>query len=298
MKLNLDLIEQLVEFNKDYYDKALSVTINNNQNNNLTNITNYFKNTNNNFEVNKYNYQESLTSLTGSAFYNTLSVIIAFSSQELATIAKVELTSLNQRFKDIITNGFDSIDNAIENVYQTEDIFEFVNNIKLKIYEAFHETIKVNLGSKILPRLIDVYLNQYFQIEDQELLEKKLEILIEDVIIQINEKVLDITKISLNEIYRNYQLKDISQQNNNFHKKNRFADFDEEIELFNPNFDDEKIALKTLGLTSGASLKEIKLAYKQLAIKYHPDNNKSHQAETEMKKINIAYNLLKNREGN
>ncbi|MBY7704558.1 DnaJ domain-containing protein [Vibrio harveyi] len=38
----------------------------------------------------------------------------------------------------------------------------------------------------------------------------------------------------------------------------------------------------------------MKTKYKQLAIKYHPDNNiNNSQAQEMMKKINSAYNLLK-----
>ena len=49
---------------------------------------------------------------------------------------------------------------------------------------------------------------------------------------------------------------------------------------------------KILGLTQSATLKEIKLKYHELAIKFHPDKMKSSLAETMMKQINEAYDVL------
>lgn len=48
-----------------------------------------------------------------------------------------------------------------------------------------------------------------------------------------------------------------------------------------------------LGVSSEASDKEIQKAYRKLAHKYHPDSNKSKEAEEKFKKINEAYNVLK-----
>lgn len=47
-----------------------------------------------------------------------------------------------------------------------------------------------------------------------------------------------------------------------------------------------------LGVNKDASDKEIKLAYRRLAKKYHPDRNKSPHAEEKTKRINEAYNVL------
>ena len=47
-----------------------------------------------------------------------------------------------------------------------------------------------------------------------------------------------------------------------------------------------------LGLGIGSSQEEIKKAYHELALKYHPDVNKSDEARDKMKSINEAYEVL------
>ncbi len=56
--------------------------------------------------------------------------------------------------------------------------------------------------------------------------------------------------------------------------------------------DDEYYNL--LGVSKNASLDEIKKAYRQLAMKWHPDRNKDPGAEEHFKKINEAYAVLSN----
>jgi len=47
-----------------------------------------------------------------------------------------------------------------------------------------------------------------------------------------------------------------------------------------------------LGVPHNATLDEIKKAYRELALKYHPDRNKSKEAEEKFKEINEAYAVL------
>ena len=49
---------------------------------------------------------------------------------------------------------------------------------------------------------------------------------------------------------------------------------------------------KELGVEKTATSAEIKRAYKKLALKYHPDRNKSPDAEDKFKKISSAYEVL------
>lgn len=52
----------------------------------------------------------------------------------------------------------------------------------------------------------------------------------------------------------------------------------------------------TLGVSKTASLDEIKKAYRKLALEYHPDRNKSKDAETKFKEVTKAYEVLANEE--
>ncbi len=53
-----------------------------------------------------------------------------------------------------------------------------------------------------------------------------------------------------------------------------------------------KSLYETLGVSPGATADEIKKAYRKLARKYHPDINKSPEAEEKFKEINAAYEIL------
>lgn len=52
-------------------------------------------------------------------------------------------------------------------------------------------------------------------------------------------------------------------------------------------------ALRTLNVKSDSTFEEIKIAYRKLALEYHPDKNVSEKEGKEFKKVTEAYNLLK-----
>jgi len=51
-----------------------------------------------------------------------------------------------------------------------------------------------------------------------------------------------------------------------------------------------------LGVAKNASAAELKRAYRQLALKYHPDKNKASDAEAKFKEVNEAYEILSDSE--
>ena len=56
-------------------------------------------------------------------------------------------------------------------------------------------------------------------------------------------------------------------------------------------------ALQTLKVKPGASLEEIKLAYRKLALEYHPDKNTDEREGNQFKMVTEAYNYLKKNHG-
>ncbi|XP_064086077.1 dnaJ homolog subfamily B member 4-like [Macrobrachium nipponense] len=49
---------------------------------------------------------------------------------------------------------------------------------------------------------------------------------------------------------------------------------------------------KILGISQDASMEDIKRAYRKMALRYHPDKNKSSDAEERFKAISQAYEIL------
>lgn len=62
------------------------------------------------------------------------------------------------------------------------------------------------------------------------------------------------------------------------------------------NILNKKDYYEILGLTTDASEEEIRKSYKKLAIKFHPDKNKSKYASDAFKKISHSFTVLSNKE--
>jgi len=56
----------------------------------------------------------------------------------------------------------------------------------------------------------------------------------------------------------------------------------------------EKDYYKTLGVSKSASADEIKKAYRKLALEFHPDRNKTKEADKKFKEVTQAYEILSN----
>lgn len=60
----------------------------------------------------------------------------------------------------------------------------------------------------------------------------------------------------------------------------------------------ERVSIKEiLELSDNPTIEEVKRNYKRLALKYHPDRNRSSEAEEYMKRINKSYALVMQRIG-
>lgn len=59
---------------------------------------------------------------------------------------------------------------------------------------------------------------------------------------------------------------------------------------------DNKDYYQILGVAKGASADELKKAYRKLALEYHPDRNKTKEAEAKFKELSRAYEVLGNPE--
>jgi len=86
----------------------------------------------------------------------------------------------------------------------------------------------------------------------------------------------------------------VREYNRNWDFFNGMNEADIEEHIRKSTIWDEVEALTVLNITPPTDIEEIKVRYKKMAKKYHPDlNNGCRKAEEKLKKINIAYTVLK-----
>ncbi|WP_051418439.1 J domain-containing protein [Mesoplasma seiffertii] len=290
--LSSELLAEITNYNQRLYEQSWSEYLNKiKDKQTLSNLMTSGFTTQQTIEVKNYFYCEYLTTYTGSAFYNTLAYIKTSCEAKTYDTVKIALTGLNLQLQDIISNGFMILEATENNIVVTPEYNDLIAKLEIELYQEFLTIIKKELGTKIIPSILTTYLSLTAINEELEL--KKHQLQLDKSFKIINAKVQAKTESLLEVIYQQFALKSYHQQSQTSNRKVQFADFSNDHLLFKIDFNDQAIALETLGLQTDATFSDIKRAYKQLAAKYHPDNNKSPNAELEMKRLNIAYNLLK-----
>ncbi|UWD35386.1 DnaJ domain-containing protein [Mycoplasma cottewii] len=245
-------------------------------------------------KLDQFNYNEYLTDIFKINFYNTIDFIKINNDkldEKLIENLKLTLNFISNTINHIFWNNINKLYDAKNNLINVRKYNLEISNYLSDLYFQFKEIV-ANQLLNIISHLIDSYLKVSY-LNNNDI---KLNILnnnLTSILDLISEKFLSITKLKLQYIYKVFGLKDISNQTKTDYKKN-FDDFLNDDYLFETSFSDELKALEFLGLENNVTWNEIKTKYKQLAIKYHPDNNlNNNQAQEMMKKINSAYNLLK-----
>ncbi|MDQ0567842.1 J domain-containing protein [Mycoplasma yeatsii] len=289
---DINLIK-ITNYNKYQESLAFNLFKFNNQTE-LDEIINDIKKNNLILKLDQYNYNEYLTDVFRLNFYNTIDFIKINNDKlddKLIKNLKLTLNFISNTINNVFWNNINKFYDAKNNLVNITEYNLEISNHLSELYFQFKQVV-ANQLLNIISNLIDVYL-QINYLNNNEI---KLNILnnnLTSILDLISEKFLSITKSKLQYIYKVFKLKDIHQQSKINYKKN-FDDFLNDDYLFETSFSDELKALEFLGLQNNVTWNEIKTKYKQLAIKYHPDNNlNNNQAQEMMKKINSAYNLLK-----
>lgn len=215
---------------------------------------------------------------------NNLNIINNLKIQEHL---KQKLLFLYEGFSRKNINLINKLSFEVENIENNIKEFkneEFINNV----YNEFK--LKVLMNQNIINNKIES-INENFQ----EINLKKLKQLMNEIIYKLNENYVLSIKKTKEFILSNYKINfddiQISENNN----KARFEDFSHN-NMLKTNFSTDYWVYEVLDISLNASDIQIKQAYKALAKKYHPDNNKDSEAEEMMKLINKSYNILKGKE--
>ncbi|ATZ21522.1 J domain-containing protein [Mesoplasma tabanidae] len=200
---------------------------------------------------------------------------------------KVELLFLYEHFSNKTINLTNKLSFEIQNI--ENNINQFTDtDFSSSIYKEFK--LKVLMNQNIIENKIKSIDENFKKIDL-----KKIEQLMNEIIYKLNENYILTIKKLKQFILSKYEIDFETIQINFSNKKNRFEDFSQK-NILGSNSSGDFWSYEILGISLNASDMQIKQAYKTLAKKYHPDNNKDPEAEEMMKLINKAYNILKGKE--
>jgi DnaJ-class molecular chaperone len=71
--------------------------------------------------------------------------------------------------------------------------------------------------------------------------------------------------------------------------ENNYNGYNSELEISDESINN---AFDTFGLTHESTKEQIKIKYRELSLKYHPDKNKTSDTTVKMTEINSAYEII------
>jgi len=147
-KLGDQVIAQLSQENVKKYDQAIKTSYHEILSCGLpVSLAEVFLTTKRTFVVKDYGFEEQITSLTGSNFFNTLSYVEKLTCEEVANLfANQELEKLNDHFWFIFNNGQETLFNAKNNLQgNAEAIASDYQNLFVTYYRDYLELLCLRL---------------------------------------------------------------------------------------------------------------------------------------------------------
>lgn len=298
-KLADQIIVQLSQENAKKYDQATKTSYHEILGDELSmSLAEAFLATKRTFLVKDYGFEEQITSLTGSDFFNTLSYLEKLTCEEVADLfANQELEKLNDHFLFIFENGQETLFNAKNNLSGDNQLIEIdYQNLFIAYYQDYLELLCLRLPI-YLSKILSIYQSLANYDDDPGFL---MELLDDETFEFFNDLTFKATRILkgyLKQLYAKWPMDVVKMRKKNAFNKNAFADFATNVSPHDFNqivIDNVEDALMVLDLAPGASVAEIKKAYHQLAKNFHPDlNPEDPERQAAIYLITTAYNFLK-----
>lgn len=250
------------------------------------------------FLVKDYGFEEQITSLTGSDFFNTLGYLEQLTCEEVANLfADQELEKLNDHFWFIFNNGQETLFNAKNNLNGDAQAIETdYQNLFVTYYQDYLELLCLRLPI-YLNKILAIYQSLAHCDDDPEFLMELLDDETFEFFNDLTFKATRILKLHLKKLYAKWPMDVVKMRKKNAFNQKAFADF---TTTLSPNnfdqivIDNVEDALMVLDLTSGVSFATIKKAYHRLAKNFHPDLNPDDaDSQAAIYLITAAYNFLK-----